>query len=55
VNEPIVEMGGATATQEPSVDLEEMAGVGEGLSPMVSTENQLKKLEKKLRRFQNLW
>ena len=38
VNEPIVEMGGATTVQEPSVDLEEMAGVSEGLSSMVSTK-----------------
>jgi len=48
VNEPTVEMGGATATQEPSVDLEEMAGVSEGLSPMVSTEKPIEEVREEI-------
>jgi hypothetical protein len=48
VNEPIVEMGGATATQEPSVDLEEMAGVSEVLSPMVSTEKPIEEVREEI-------
>jgi len=50
VNEPIVEMGGATTVQEPSVDLEEMAGVSEGLSSMVSTEKPIEEVKEEIKK-----
>ena len=50
VNEPVVEMGDATTVQEPSVDLEEMAGVSEVLSPMVSTEKPIEEVKEEIKK-----